>query len=335
VPSPLQSSLQNLLNLLQIVPPKVLVYCIGVVLLLILIPVLGWLIFKPLPPTVDLGEGIFNAAGLRGHLVANWEGKAGYRFRLEPIGMQYQAGFAAVLANPQRPFSAKLHLMDANGFTICSTEILFPFDPAQAPDPNPLTPPPAPKRLSRAEAELMAAQWAAQQQERLHQRQLQELDREHGQEIFQNELGSDGTIAAVTAQSDLPCDRSAYKRFDTFNFTTNFPSYAEQTDLLRQQATAIMRPVPKATPIYKPSVRTSPFVASVEGDDVITGYAPARGVATTSGGKIFLLEKGNLHGNAAGWQVFPASIHYRCDSRAACLLTRSGTSVVLYARLKR
>jgi hypothetical protein len=40
-----------------------------------------------------------------------------------------------------------------------------------------------------------------------------------------------------------------------------------------------------------------------------------------------------MRNRTAEWQVFPASIHFRCDKNGSCTLTRANSHVTLQARL--
>jgi hypothetical protein len=71
----------------------------------------------------------------------------------------------------------------------------------------------------------------------------------------------------------------------------------------------------------------------IEGDDVIVADNPSRGTVETSGGRVFFLGVAGMHNRTAEWQVFPASIYFRCDKNGSCVLTRTGSHVSLQARL--
>jgi len=273
------------------------------------------ILFSPPHPQDDLGDGVFAAAGLRGHLIAKWEGSAQYLLRIEPIGMQQRDGFAAVAVAPPRPLSVKIQLMDASGFALCGKQILLKFDPTQS-------------VLDKSDAGAVPTPPDAAQL------QLREIERERGNDLFRNETGSDGKIAAIVAQGNLPCSEKEYRRMDSWDFSSDFPLLAEQTALL-QPADSPAKKTSKSVPSKKGSSGGNFLSAPIEGDDVITGFAPSRGVAETRGGRVFIIGGGGLEDYATGWQVFPAAVHFRCDKKAACIITRAGASTVLHARLKR
>jgi hypothetical protein len=279
-----------------------------------------WILSKPVPPLNDLGAGVFNAAGIQAHLIARWEGKAQYRLRVEPLGIRQHAGFAAVAADPPRPMAIDLRLMDASGFVLCNKTVLFPFDPSKAVEMN--------------GSGATAGKGSAESPLDPEQQKAQEAQREQGKDLFQNEIDADGKVAAVTAQGDLPCDVQSYKRLDYFDFTTEFPTLAEQAELLRLQEERL-RPRPAPSSGAKGLATLQSLPAPIEGNDSITGHNPSTGAAETASGKVFIIDKIALQTHATGWQVFPAPVHYRCDKTAACILTVPGTSVVMHARLRR
>jgi hypothetical protein len=73
---------------------------------------------------------------------------------------------------------------------------------------------------------------------------------------------------------------------------------------------------------------------AIEGDDGLIGYDPSKGIIETGASKAFLIDRANGAFNAATWEGVPANIHYKCDLKAACTLSRRGATV-LYARLMR
>jgi hypothetical protein len=211
-----------------------------------------------------------------------WDGKAEYLLRLEPLGLQQNAGFAAAVGAPLQSVFFDIQLKDASGFLLCSKRILLKINPENSPD------------------------------------------------IFQPEMGKeDGKVAAINAQGNLSCDAKAYNHLDYWDFSTNFPTLAEQSDLLNYRGHLTERAVQLTSPSHaNDSLHTAArrLFVTLEGDDVITGYAPSSGVAQTSAGRIFVIARGGAQGHGAGWQVFPASIHYRCNKYATCIITRNGTT---------
>jgi hypothetical protein len=311
---------------------------LGVVIgvpLAIVIAVGAWTLLKPIPPYDDLGAGIFNAAGLKGNLIAKWEGKAEYRLRIEPIYQQQLAGFEATITDPPRPLSVDIRLMDSSNFVLCGKKILLKFDPRNAAiyaGTNLAT------SASNAVA-APAARDAAAQEADLARQDAEELQREHEQDIFQNEIGSDGQIAAIGAQGDLPCPVESYKRIVSWDMTADFPVIDEQKELQARQAWVAAHPEWSAIRSHgaeKNRIATIKSLPSpIEGDDVITGENPSQGIVGTGAGREFFINRNELLNPAAGWLVFPAAIHYRCEKNGACIITRLGTTAVQHARLKR
>jgi hypothetical protein len=66
---------------------------------------------------------------------------------------------------------------------------------------------------------------------------------------------------------------------------------------------------------------------------VIVADNPSRGTVETSGGRVFFLGVAGMHNRTVDWQVFPASIHFRCDKNGSCVLTRTNSHDSLQARL--
>jgi len=74
----------------------------------------------------DMGAGIAQASGLRGHLVTRWQqGKTQYMLKMEPLDPRDAAGFSAVAGNPSKPVSINIRLLDAAGFALCGKQILL------------------------------------------------------------------------------------------------------------------------------------------------------------------------------------------------------------------
>jgi hypothetical protein len=297
----------------------------------------------PLPG--DLGQGIVADAGLRGHLVTQWDGNAKsgrvqYQLRIEPIGPVQAPGFAHVAADPQAPLSINLRVLDQSGFALCGKEVLFRFDPKSVPVPTPASvKTQGGKKISAKEA-AAAAQAAAQAA--LAQAQAQEADRERGKDLFQNQAGEDGVVSAVNAQGTLPCSPDQYKRAYYWDFTTNFPAVAEQEAMLNPKK----EPKPKReSPAQRrvasfrdvgPSKSASKRALSayyLQGDDRVNYFDPAHGVLEGSGGKSFTIASTPDRTIVANWAHNYSLIHYKCDQHATCSLTSAGGTSVVYARI--
>ena len=271
---------------------------------------------KPNLQSDDLGPGIANGPGLKGHLVTKWEGKAKYQLRLEPIYLRQIEGFTRVVANPPQPLSINIRLLDATGFALCGKEILFPFDPAKA--------------APGAKGANLEGQAAA------------EVQREHGQDIFQSQTTDEGLIEAVNAQGDLPCSVKDYQRADYWDFTTNFPNLADQEALLNGQKIGAAPPAEANT--QSPAQRQSRKAAAhrkpyskpmgdfyIEGDERVSDYDPPSG--TLEAGRSFFIDRKTEQAIAADWATNSSLIHFSCDQHEACTLTHPGSSAVIHARL--
>jgi len=266
----------------------------------------------------DLGPGIANGPGLRGHLVTKWEGRAKYQLRLEPIYPMQIEGFTRLVSNPPQPYSINIRLLDATGFALCGKEILFPFDAAKA--------------APGAKGANLESQVAA------------EVEREHGQDIFHSQTTDEGLIEAVNAQGDLPCSVKDYQRADYWDFTTNFPNLDDQKALLNGKRigqapvaeTNSQTPAPGQSPSRKAAARRKAFSKPmgdfyIEGDERVTDYDPPSG--TLEAGRSFFIDKKTEQAIAADWANNSSLIHFSCDQHETCTLTHPGSSVVLHARL--
>jgi hypothetical protein len=253
----------------------------------------------------DLGPVTSSATGLKGHLYINWEKTLHYRLTFETSDPDQQAGFALAVINPPRPLSIEIQLQDAQGFILCSKEIVLRYD---------IQPP--------------AASNSAQLND-------QEQKREQGKEIFQNQITPKGQVVALNAQGEIPCSAKAYENTAQWSFTSNFPSLAEQDEALKRpqemRASAAQRAAAhKAT--AKAAEKLLPF--SIEGDDAIVEFDVNRGVIETSGRKTFFLDKTSMRSADPVWQEYPVNIHFRCDQSANCTLMHAGAGA-LRVRLKR
>jgi hypothetical protein len=299
----------------------------GGVMFGVLLIFVSWIIGNPSGP-YDLGAVTSNAVGLKGHLFTKWGDKGlEYRLTFEPSGPENQAGFAFAVANPPRPLSIGFQLKDGMGFVLCSKDILLKYDPATAL--ANVSPPADSGKRSGADQ----ADGEASRQAELSRMQAQEAQREQGKDIFEEQKGSDGEIAAINAQGGIPCSKKSYEKISMWSFSPDFPSIDEQDAMLKQQAErqggaehgGARKRAAKAPPEQGPEF-------AIEGDDVLVGYDASTGVLETGTGQAFYVDK---QANMAGWQVFPLRIHYRCEQAAGCSIVRAGSGAELHARLRR
>jgi hypothetical protein len=276
--------------------------------------------------TDDLGQGVNNASGLRGHLVTRWEqGKAQYQLKIEPIDPRANDGFAIAAGSPTQPISINVRVLDSSGFALCGKEILLPYDPAKANQSKVALP------KNKAEADRLLAERQADVQ----RMRAEEKARESGRDVFQDIGGSDGKIEALWAQGVLPCSPDQYRRFDYWDLTTNFPTMAEQQALLdkkteeKKQAFAEQRAAArKAIVTAKPA---SAFY--IEGDDHITAYEPGRGLVTAGPGRSFFIDRKADQAVVAAWAADSALIHYKCDQHGVCALRHGGSAAIILGRM--
>jgi hypothetical protein len=184
----------------------------------------------------DLGAMSSSSAGLTGHLLTEWDDRLAYRLAVEPSDPALKAAFALALNQPPRPLSVRIRLLDSSGADLCDQQILFKYDAGAALISGAAPPsdgassmgdasgfPAAPGYLARLEAE--------------------ELQREHGRDLFENDMGADGQIAAVHARGEMPCSKQAYLSTSNWSFTPDFPIVSQPA----QGAKAANNPAAVAT----------------------------------------------------------------------------------------
>jgi len=284
---------------------------------------------KPKLDYDDLGAGISNASGLKGHLISRWQGKAQYQLDLGPIDPREGPGFERVVDDPPQPLSINIRILDSSGFALCGKEILLPYYPAGSG-------PQAANSLQSASGGSLSGKARKEMEDRqanLELMQVQEQDRERGKDVFQNKLGSDGRVESMSAQGDLPCSADQYKHFDYWDFSTNFPTIAEQDELLKHPRSSRAQ---KALEERRAAARRAAKPQSafyIEGDDTVSGYDTSSGALETSENRVFYIGRKSDQSAAATWASSFAHIHYKCDQHATCALQRAGTSSVITGRI--
>lgn len=261
----------------------------------------------------DLGAGISQASGLRGHLVTRWQGKTQYMLKIEPLDPRDAQGFAVVAGHPTKPMSINVRLLDSAGFALCGKEILLPYDPAQA---------------SHAEAP----------------------SKQSGMDVFRNIQGSDGSVEALWAEGELPCSPDQYRRFDYWDMSTNFPTLAEQDQLLgrkpaetahKEDAREDQRDADEPQRGREARVAAAKRLTAkkqqpaylIQGDDRATEFDATRGLLVVGASTRFLIDRKSDEQMVAGWAEDDSLIHFTCDSRANCSLRRAGTASLVPARM--
>jgi hypothetical protein len=279
--------------------------------------------------TLDLGQMLFSPAGVKGHLVLNWDKKLVYKLAVEPSDPARAREFAQVIAVSPRPLAVAIELKDADGYALCMKSIAVKYDPMQALPGGAQPGAPATQPAPAAE---------------LERQQQQEVARERGKDLFQNQAGQDGQIQSISASGDIPCSNQDYASAVSWSFAPDFPSADEQDAWLERQtgaAEGTTAAVAEASASRTAAQRRAKKKAAeqsgafaIEGDDELVGIDSSRGIAKTTTSITFLLSAATAKDAAARWQDLPASIHYKCDMNYACTLTHRG-AVVLTAQLRR
>lgn len=150
-----------------------------------------------------------------------------------------------------------------------------------------------------------------------------EQDRERGQDVLQSSVGADGKVMAVTAQGTLPCTAAQYKQIVYWDLSTNFPTLAEQDELMNQtsQLKARQDSHKRAARLRQKAQRSAFYT---EGDDRVTGYDAPRKILETGLGRDFLVSGSAGQSTASAWAANSVLFHYRCDQRSRCVLTHAG-----------
>jgi hypothetical protein len=293
------------------------------------------------------GLGSVSAAtyGLKGHLTAKWGDRLSYRLTIEPSAPEQRAAFIAAVSNSPRPLSIGIQLKDPFGAVLCGNTVLVKFDPRNAPLPAAPQPKPGSKPGTKA---AQAAEFAAQRAQIAHsiylaQLESQELNREHGKDVFQNDAGSDGRIASISAQGTLPCTKKQFDGTATWGFAADFPVVAASQESQNAapdsnaNQSADQGSAGKTTDAAAKARRKSAAASSpiyVEGDDQIIWFDASTGALETSAGKALVIDKTDAVANALKSRDFPIAIHYRCDATGACTFAGIGTFIE-HARLRR
>jgi len=230
----------------------------------------------------DLGFAASNADGLTGHLLVNWNQRAGYQLVIGPSDPARREGFSVAVSSAPHPLSIDIQLKDTAGAMLCGKTIVLKYDPRQA---AALTPSDGGPRVGAANASAVRIAQALD----IAQAETQELDRERGQDIFQNDAGKDGITDSITAQGDIPCSRQSFDRAASWSFSPNFPTVDEQAALVKRQAD--MQTVASGSPaggsahetasaLRKKAKKTAPpaLAFAIEGDDELVGFDASRGV---------------------------------------------------------
>ncbi len=291
----------------------------------------------------DMGTVNANAWGLKGHMSAKWADKLDYQLTIEPSAPEQRAAFISAVTTSPRPLSIAVQLKDPFGVALCGNTILVKFDPRNVPVTTTEEPAPQPKgkRADKTAEETLQSREQVAQAINLAHLEGQELDREHGKDVFQQTNGTDGQAASLNAQGIMPCSKKQFDSTAAWSFTPDFPvvapqylhgnagqnpnadqAAADEAEKLRQEADklAALRRARRAQ--AQPISRYF-----IEGDDAIVWYDASSGIAETSAGKAFRIDKSNPALIALKGRDFPVQIHYRCDQMEVCTFTGVGLGV--------
>ena len=233
----------------------------------------------------ELGAGVSNVTGLKGHLKARWQGNAAqYVLEIEPISLLQKPGFSYVMANPPGPLVLHMKLMDKAGYTVCGKDVLFPYGPSSKPGAG-----------------------------------SGEADRD----LLQSTLGDDGKVVSLSTQGILPCTPDQYKQVDYWDFTTNFPT-VDQQDALRKRAAELKARQEAQERAALERQKAGPSDFYTEGEDQVAAYDSSRKILRTQLSRSFLVNSGPGQETASLWASNEALFRYKCDQRSRCVLISGG-----------
>jgi hypothetical protein len=296
--------------------------------------------------TSDLGQVTADEYGLKGHLVAEWKDKLEYHLTIEPSDPGQRAAFSTDVNSSPRPLSVDIRVKDPFGANLCGTSILLKFDPRNGPAGATIEPGP---KAGNAERDRAIRNQIAQGIV-LAKLENQELDREHGKDIFQSDAGPDGQVASINAQGTLPCTKKQFDTIVSWSFASNFPIIAAPaasknsspgssadgesaaSSGVSEGSAEAAKSSAAAKAKRRPALPQAPV--SIEGDDQIVWYDEAMGVVETSAGKSLMIDKTDAVANALKGRDFPITIHYRCDETGACTFAGVGGGIE-HARLRK
>jgi hypothetical protein len=226
-----------------------------------------------------------------------------YQLSIDPLDPDQISGFEAVAQDPPHLLSFTVQLRNAKDAVVCQKEILIPTV----------------NQLATDHSQALLAQTTP------------------SGDTAQNVAGSQGQIGEIDLSGQLPCPLEAYREIAAWDFSTNFPIFADQDVWLKHEntLTASKKPHSSDGPNYGPYSLVRFLPSPVEGDDVIVSDNPSRGIVATSGGRAFQVGMNVLTNRALDWQSFPASVHFRCEKNAMCAITRLNSRTTVHAHLLR
>lgn len=272
------------------------------------------------PAFEDLGPGVSNTAGLKGYLVARWQKDVQYELKFEPLYAMNSPEFSYTVGHPPGPLWVNIRLLDSTGYALCGKQIEFRFNPARTKVDLSLLHQPTARvvKVSQTASTPSAAALAQQKAGRTS-------------DAFQNILGDNGQVNFVYAQGVLPCSQDQYRKFNYWDFSTNFPSVDQQQALMKAPGIAAARAAAAAREAERLKEARSPHFF-VEGDTTVREFDASTATLQAGTGQSFIVAKKNETTTATAWAATNAQIHYKCDTLANCTLSRAGDGRVVNAR---
>ncbi len=270
------------------------------------------------PQFQDLGAGVSIADGLQGNLSTRWVGRAEYQLKFQALKPYEDWAFSYVVAHPPRPLSFHIRLLDSTGFALCNKEIVFPADPSRVT----VIPVPFPELIPKSSGSGAAAPGGDG---------MQAFNK--GKDIFQDQIGDNGEITAFTAQGILPCTAAQYKQFSYWDFSSNFPTLAEQQAIAMAPILAAERKAAaEREALRRKLAREYHSAFFLSGDADVHSFDSTSGVVEVATGQRFrILNKGNT-ALANKWANDNVQVHYKCDQYATCQLSDGSTAGIIQAK---
>lgn len=278
-----------------------LVALVGVAAFMIKNPGLSMFI-KP-PETIDLGQGISNETGLRGHMVVHWKDKAAnYQLKIEPIDERNNDGFDQAAAMLNQPVTLQAHIFDKSGTETCTKNFVLP-----APG-SPVTPSGSgdPFTRLRLKDSTVIGLWA------------------------------EGALPCTAEQYRNADYWSFTTTFPTVSEQAHLLGRKPPVEAAPEAAPAPtaqvaqrVRPaVPETGSSRRRAPKKPPTGFNIQGDDQVTAFEAGRAILVVGAGKTFALLRPQDHSIASDWADSSALVHYICDQHALCTLRHAGTQVV-------
>jgi hypothetical protein len=248
------------------------------------------------PDSDDLGAGISQASGLRGHLVTRWQGKTQYMLKIEPLDPRDADRFASVTAHPSRPIAINIRLIDSSGFALCGKEIVLPYE--------------AKKEVQTNGADVFTNIL--------------------GSDGKVEALWAQGNLPCSPDQYNRFDYWDLSTNFPTRAEQDQAPGHKHAETASGEESASD----PGARGRAKRRVPTKTQSAYLmQGDERATEFDAARGLLIVGNNIRFLIDQKSDEQMAAGWAEDDSMIHFTCDSHANCSLRHAGSTSVVPARM--